>query len=189
MAALDEALEYLIQNTFNKMGYLEAPDCRTAQGNPGRPAEQRHRQGDAALPDGREQPAGHRGRAELRRALLAKASQQIVLHDMIEKRYALRPYGWPDDEVLLLVARLLVLGEISLMMDGALLPLDKVYEAITTPAKRRKIIVVKRQTDRPQGDPERPQSRQGAVRRDGAGRRGRPVRLPAEQAEGLADHR
>ena len=71
--------------------------------------------------------------------LCAMKNQQIVLHDMIEKRYALRPYGWPDDEVLLLVARLLVLGEISLMMDGALSPLDKVYEAITTPAKRRKI--------------------------------------------------
>ena len=41
---------------------------------------------------------------------------------MIEKRYSLRPYGWPDEEVLLLVARLLVLGEISLMMDGALVP-------------------------------------------------------------------
>ena len=35
------------------------------------------------------------------------------------------------------------------MMDGALLPIDKVYEAITTPAKRRKIIVVKRQTADP----------------------------------------
>ena len=54
---------------------------------------------------------------------------------MIEKRYALRPYGWPDEEVLLLVARLLVLGEISLMMDGALLPLDKVYEADHRPGE------------------------------------------------------
>ena len=48
---------------------------------------------------------------------------------MIEKRYAVRPYGWPDQEVLLLLARLLVLGDISLMMDGALLPLDKAYDA------------------------------------------------------------
>jgi len=68
---------------------------------------------------------------------------------MIEKRYALRPYGWPDEEVLILVARLLVLGEINLMMDGALLPPDKVYEAITAPAKRRKVVVVKRSTSDP----------------------------------------
>ena len=33
-------------------------------------------------------------------------SQQVVLHDMLEKRYSLRPYGWPDEEVLLLLARL-----------------------------------------------------------------------------------
>ena len=76
-------------------------------------------------------------------------SQQVVLHDMLEKRYALRPYGWPDEEVLLLLARLIVLSEINLMMDSTLLPIDKVYEAITTPAKRRKIVIRKRETSDP----------------------------------------
>ena len=93
---------------------------------------------------------------------LPARNRQIVLHDMIEKRYALRPYGWPDDEVLLLVARLLVLGEISLMMDGALVPLDKAYDALTTPAKRRKIVVLKRQTTDPKPS-ECPQSWEGCV--------------------------
>jgi hypothetical protein len=82
-------------------------------------------------------------------ALMAASSRQIVLNDLIEKRYSLRPYGWLDEEVLLLVASLLVLGEISLMMDGALVPIDKAYEPITTPAKRRKIVVIKRQTTDP----------------------------------------
>jgi hypothetical protein len=50
---------------------------------------------------------------------------------------------------LILIARLLVLGEISLMMDGALLPLDKVYGAITSSAQRRKITIIKRQTTDP----------------------------------------
>jgi hypothetical protein len=50
---------------------------------------------------------------------------------------------------MLLIARLIVLGEISLMMDGGLLPLDKIYEAITTPAKRRRVVVIKRQTTDP----------------------------------------
>jgi hypothetical protein len=77
-------------------------------------------------------------------------SQQVVLHDMLEKRYSLRPYGWPDEEVLLLLARLIVLSEINLMMDSTLLPIDKVYEAITTPAKRRKIVIRKRETSDPQ---------------------------------------
>jgi len=81
--------------------------------------------------------------------LCTQTSRQIVVHDMIEKRYAVRPYGWPDVEVLLLLARLLVLGDISLMMDGALLPLEKVYETLTSPSKRRKIIVIQRQTSDP----------------------------------------
>ena len=35
------------------------------------------------------------------------------------------------------------------MMDSTLLPIDKVYEAITTPAKRRKIVIRKRETADP----------------------------------------
>jgi hypothetical protein len=72
-----------------------------------------------------------------------------VLHDLLEKRYSTRPYGWPDSEVLLLLARLVVLSEINLMMDSTLLPIDKVYEAITTPSKQRKIITRKRETSDP----------------------------------------
>src|SRR4029079_7714486 len=74
-------------------------------------------------------------------ALAGSQSRPTVLHDLIEKRYSLRPYGWPDEEVLLLLARLVVLGEVVLMMDGAQVPTDKVYEAINAPAKRRKILV------------------------------------------------
>jgi hypothetical protein len=81
--------------------------------------------------------------------LCSVKSQQVVLHDMLEKRYSIRPYGWPEDEVLLLLARLVVLSEVTLIMDSTAIPVDKVYEAITTPAKRRKIIVRKREISDP----------------------------------------
>ena len=81
--------------------------------------------------------------------LCSMTSQQVVLHDILEQRYLLRPYGWPEEEVLLLLARLIVLSEISLMMDSTLLPIDKVFEAITTSAKRRKIVIRKRETSDP----------------------------------------
>ena len=68
---------------------------------------------------------------------------------MLEKRYSLRPFGWPDDEVLLLLARLFVLGEIRFSMDGMPLETGKLYEAITTSAKRKKIVVSKRETSDP----------------------------------------
>src|SRR4029450_4721801 len=53
--------------------------------------------------------------------LYTRSSRQMVLHEMIEKRYAVRPYGWPTEEFLLLVPRLLVSGDPSLMLDGGIL--------------------------------------------------------------------
>jgi hypothetical protein len=90
--------------------------------------------------------------AELRNFidLCTKTSMQIVLHDLIEVRFSNRPYGWPDMEVAILLARLLVLGENSLVMDGGSIPLDKCYDALTTPAKWRKIVVTQRRSTKPE---------------------------------------
>lgn len=146
--ALSEAMEYLVQNTFNKMGYLKhlSPE-------PLKELQAVLRSNDTAketalLLAGENNPEAL---DDLRNYLhlCSMKSQQVVLHDMLEKRYSLRPYGWPEDEVLLLLARLIVLGEVTLMMDGSLLTVDKVYEAITTPAKRRKIVLRKRETADP----------------------------------------
>lgn len=148
IAALDEAMEYLIQNTFSKMSYL-----KRLSAEPLKEVQAVLRSNDVAKETllfqiGENNPEALEDiRSFLQ--LCAMKSQQVVLHDMLEKRYSLRPYGWPDEEVLLLLARLLVLSEISLMMDSTLLPIDKVYEAITTPAKRRKIVVRKRETSDP----------------------------------------
>ena len=116
-AALDEAMEYLIQNTFSKMSYLKRLARRAAQGNPGRSC--------AATTSPRRQLLFQKGEnnpqaIEDVRNYVDSApgpTSRSSCTTCIEKRYALRPYGWPDDEVLLLLARLLVLGEINLMMD------------------------------------------------------------------------
>jgi hypothetical protein len=148
LAALNEALEYLVQNTFTKMGYLKVV-CQ----EPLKEIQAVLRSNDIEaqalalrLEEGNKQALDD---VRTYVALMSAANRQIVLNDLLEKRYSLRPYGWPDDEVVLLVARLLVLGEISLMMDSNLVPIDKAYEAITSPAKRRKITVIKRQTTDP----------------------------------------
>jgi len=148
MAALDEAMEYLIQNTFSKMSFLKRI---TTEAN--KEIQAVLRSNDIAkeqllFQTGENNPDALEDlRSYLQ--LCSTKSQQVVLHDMLEKRYSLRPYGWPDEEVLLLLARLVVLSEITLMMDSTLLPIDKVYEAITTPAKRRKIVIRKRETSDP----------------------------------------
>jgi hypothetical protein len=147
-AALDEAMEYLIQNTFNKMSYL-----KRLSAEPHKEIQAVLRSNDIAKENllfqtGENNPEAL-GDLRTYMQLCSLKSQQVVLHDMLDKRYSLRPYGWPDDEVLLLIARLVVLGEISLMMDSTLMPIDKIYEAITVPAKRRKIILRKRETTDP----------------------------------------
>jgi hypothetical protein len=147
-AALDEAMEYLIQNTFNKMSFLKSlsPD-------PAKEIQSVLRSNDVAKENMLFQKEENNPEAieDLRNylQLCSMKSQQVVLHDMLEKRYSLRPYGWPEDEVLLLLARLVVLSEVTLIMDSTAIPVDKIYEAITTPAKRRKIIVRKREISDP----------------------------------------
>jgi hypothetical protein len=151
LMALDAALDYLVKNTFTKMAYL-----RKVHDTAESALQEIHavlRSNDIGqqslamqLEEGNAQAIEDlRGYIEL----CTRASRPIVLHDMIEKRYAVRPYGWPDPEVILLLARLLVVGEINLMMDGALIPLDKAYDAMTSSNRRRRITILQRKTSDP----------------------------------------
>ena len=150
LPALDEALEYLIQNTFSKMSYLKR---LTPEAERLKEIQTVLRCNDVAKENVLFQTGESNPEAiqDVRNylTLCATKSQQVILHDMLEKRYALRPYGWPDEEVLLLLSRLIVLSEVNLVMDMTVIPTDKVYEAISTPAKRRKIVVRKRETTDP----------------------------------------
>lgn len=149
LAALDEALEYLIENTFTKMSYLQA-----LHDSPLKEIQAVLRSDDIAqqrldmeLPEGSPQAI-----SDLRDyiELATKTSKQIVLHDVVTGRYGRRPYGWPEQEVILLLARLHVAGEIAFVSGGAPIPRDKVYEAITTSSKWRRITVVQRATAKPE---------------------------------------
>ena len=70
------------------------------------------------------------------------------------------------------------------MADSALIPIEKAYETLTTPAKRRR-----RDHQAPhvrsQGDSSCPQPGQGCLLRDGTRRGRRPLRLLSGQAESL----
>jgi hypothetical protein len=148
MAALDEAMEYLIQNTFSKMSFL-----KRLSAEPLKEVQAVLRSNDIAkeqllAPDRREQPGSPRRPPQLPATLLAEESAGRPARHAGE---AVRPAA-------LRLARrgsaaapgpAVVLSEISLMMDSTLLPIDKVYEAITTPAKRRKIVIRKRETSDP----------------------------------------
>ena len=155
-ACLHEALEYLITNSFSKMGYL-----KHLHSDPMKEIQAVLRGDDVSqqslalnLEESNPQAV-----EDLRNYidLCTLRHHSMVLYDLIMKRYAVRPYGWPDSEVLLLVARLVAVGEISLRMEGATLPPDRVYENIKSPARWRKITIHKRVTS---NDKDRQEARQ-----------------------------
>ena len=148
-AALSEAMEYLIQNTFNKMGYL-----KTLRDDPLREIQAVLRSNDIGRPNlGMDMPGSNPQATEDLRSyieLCTKTSRQIVLFDMLTARYANRPYGWPAFEVILLLARPIMAGEVRCVSGGAAIPKDKLYEALTTQRKWRNITLVQRATSKPE---------------------------------------
>lgn len=141
--ALDEALEYLIDNTFPKMAYITK-----FSDDPKRELQAILRANDIqkAAMSGVNDRAMEECRDYI--SLSDKANHPVVLFEMVEK-FGKRPYGWSDDEVQILLARLLVLGEIQLVTNGAPIAIDKVFENITAPRKQRSITVVRRKMTDP----------------------------------------
>ena len=148
-AALGEAMEYLIQNTFNKMGYL-----KRLRDEPLKEIQAVLRSNDIGQHNlGMDMPENNPQATEDLRSyieLCTKTSRKIVLFDMVATRYANRPYGWPEFEVILLLARLIMAGEVQCVSGGAAIPKGKLYDALTTKRKWRTITVVQRATSKPE---------------------------------------
>ena len=184
-AALGEATEYLIQNTFNKMGYLE-----TLCEDPLKEIQAVLRSNDIGQHNlDRDRPESNpQATEDLRNyiELCTKINRQIVLFEMITTRYANRPYGWPEFEVILLLARLIMAGEAQCVSGGAAIPKDKLYDALTARRKWRTITVVQRATARPEDVQKARELGRGRILGDGTRRRRSPIRIPERAARRLA---
>jgi hypothetical protein len=143
-AALGDALEYLIQNAYPKMGFIQHlhPNQKQEIQSILRASDVEQVTLDLDTPEGNREALD-----DLREyvRLSSIASKQIVLHELIEKRYGGMPYGWPELEVVLLVARLAVLREVDLVVNGAPLALDQAYDHLTASSKQRKVIITRRE--------------------------------------------
>ena len=143
--ALSDALEYLIQNAYPKMGFI-----KHLHPNPKQEIQSTLRANDVEQVNlALDTPeANSEALDDLREyiRLCALSSKQIVLHELIEKRYGQRPYGWPELEVVLLVARLAVLKEIDLLVNAAPLPVEQAYDHLTASSKQRKVLITKRES-------------------------------------------
>jgi hypothetical protein len=148
IAAVGEAMEYLIGNTFAKMGYL-----KHLVSNPLQEIQAILRSNDISqqtltlqAEDGNPQ-AIQELRDYLR--LCETTSKQVVLHELVEERFSNRPYGWPSYETILLVSRLLVIGEIHLLRAGSRIPIDRAYDELSTTSKWRQITILQRKITDP----------------------------------------
>ena len=137
---LGQALEYLISNAYPKMGYIEHIQKnikdeinRTLRAND---IEQMSLDMDAP-------EANPKALKELRDylRLSEQAHNQVVLYELVEKKFGERPYGWPQSEVVLLVARLAAKKEIDLIVNSAILPANKALDDLTSPSKQRKVVL------------------------------------------------
>ena len=146
--ALSEAMEYLIQNTFNKMSYL-----KTLCDDPKKEIQAVLRTNDIGQSNlNMDMPESNPQATEDLRSyidLCKKTNHQILL-GMVTKRYAMRPYGWPEFEAILLLARLVMAGEAQCVSGGAAIPNNKLYEALTSKRQWRNITIVQRAMARPE---------------------------------------
>lgn len=140
--AVDAGLAYLIENIYPKLGHIKVVQDEPLKEI--RAVLMANDIGQGALKlDGDEgNPQAVR---ELRDYLgLIAAKGKILLSDLVE-RFTGRPYGWPEWEVILLVARLVVAGEIRLMMDGGGLDPKEAVEPLSKSARWKQIGLFKRQ--------------------------------------------
>jgi hypothetical protein len=146
VSKFDEACQYLLENTFTKLGFL-----RVLQQEPERELHAILNTDDIAqlglTLEGEEGNPQAIKEVEQFITLRASGNDRLLVADLID-RYSKRPYGWPDGEILLILGRLAAAGRISFHTGGPSLPLPDAFEYLTNSRKRREISVQKkRQTD------------------------------------------
>ena len=146
ISKFDEVCQYLLENTFTKLGYL-----RVLQQEPERELHAILHTNDIGqlglTLDGDEGNPQAIKEVEQFISLRASGNERLVVADIIE-RFSKRPYGWPDGEILLVLGRLAASSRISFHAAGPSMPLPDAFEYLTNSRKRREISVQKkRQTD------------------------------------------
>jgi hypothetical protein len=139
---LDELLNYLVSNTYSKLGYL-----KVRQPDPA--AEIRAVLSADTLGQQKIANLGEEGNAlamaDLRQYLtLAASNARVLLSDVVDK-FSKAPWGWrPDLEISLLIARLFMAGEIKLVTEGTDLDPSSAVEPLTRPARFKNVSILKR---------------------------------------------
>jgi hypothetical protein len=145
---LDELVNYLIANTYTKLPYL-----KQRQADP--IAEIRAVLAAATIGQQGLGLDGEEGNPlaikELRDYLQLKASAERVLLSDVVDRFTGIPWGWkPEWEVVLLVARLFMAGEIKLMCEGTDLDPKSAGDPLTKSVRFKQVSILKKKIPQPE---------------------------------------
>lgn len=139
---LDKAYAYIIENSFAKLNLLRSyngPDIQR-EINAVLMADDMAQLGlDLQADDYNPQATKE---LEMFIGLKAERSETVYVKTLIDY-FGRRPYGWPENEVLLLLARYALAGKISFNYQSAPLNLKQSYEPLTNARKRAEIKVLK----------------------------------------------
>jgi hypothetical protein len=145
---LDELVNYLIANTYTKLPYLKQRQADPIAEIKAVLAADTIGQQGLGL-DGEEgNPLAIK---ELRDYLQLKASAERVLLSDVVDRFTGIPWGWkPEWEVVLLIARLFMAGEIKLMCEGNDLDPKSAGDPLTRSVRFRQVSILKKKIPQPE---------------------------------------
>ncbi|EIJ36722.1 BREX system P-loop protein BrxC [Thiothrix nivea] len=138
---VDETYRYVLENTFSKLNML-----RPTQGDLNRELQAVLTADDVAqlgldlnVPE-----CNPEAMREIERYVSLKISRNdaVYLKDVLNQ-FTRRPYGWQENEILLLLARLGLAGKLSFTLQAADLPLKKAYQPFTSVRSRADIRLQK----------------------------------------------
>ena len=141
-AIVAEALDYLIENLYNKFGYL-----KELQEEPQK--EIRHTLLATDINDSLLDLTQHYANPEALREvrehikLLVAKNRPVIVSDIVEQ-FSKQPYGWPEWEIVLLVARLFMARELNIIQDGATVEPKDAVEPMTKRAGWKTLKLIQR---------------------------------------------
>lgn len=139
---LDELVNYLISNTYTKLPYLKARQADPIAEIKAVLASNNIGQHGLKL-EGEE--GNHLAIKEMGEYLHLKASAERVLLSDVVDRFTGIPWGWkPEWEVVLLVARLFMAGEIKLMCEGDDLDPKSAVDPLTKAVRFKQVAILKK---------------------------------------------
>tara|TARA_R110001583_G_scaffold85875_1_gene224970 strand:- start:13326 stop:16958 length:3633 start_codon:yes stop_codon:yes gene_type:complete len=138
---MDNAYQYVIENTFGKLNILKPTPGDVLRELQSVLVADDVTQAGLDLADEGCNPQATK-LVELNIALNVELNKPVYVRDVVT-HFSRRPYGWPDNEILLLVGRLALAGKISFTYQKAELSLRQAYEPLTSVRKRGEIRINK----------------------------------------------